>query len=51
MLKMLRGKNMIRICAWCGKTLGEKPPYSDKSKTHGACDSCTKRILKEEIRK
>ncbi len=33
-------------CAWCGKDLGEKPPYGgrdgkyDKMVTHGMCDDC-----------
>jgi len=28
---------MIIKCAWCGKYLGEKPPYEDKSVTHSIC--------------
>lgn len=31
---------MIRLCAWCGKTIGEKPPYEDKGVTHGMCPEC-----------
>lgn len=31
---------MIRICSYCGKYLGKKPPLKDKSETHGICDSC-----------
>lgn len=28
------------VCAWCQRTLGFKPPYEDKSITHGICDKC-----------
>ena len=31
---------MIIQCAWCGKYMGEKPPYEDKSVTHTICDEC-----------
>ncbi|MDD4984670.1 MAG: ArdC-like ssDNA-binding domain-containing protein [Dehalococcoidales bacterium] len=31
---------MIIKCAWCGKCMGEKPPYEDKSITHTICDEC-----------
>jgi len=43
------------VCAWCGKKLGEKPPYEDKEVTHGMCQNCydkerrkRKRLKKEE---
>ncbi len=32
------------ICSWCGKNLGEKPPYKDKSTTHGICKKCAKKM-------
>ncbi len=28
------------VCAWCGRKLGEKPPYEDKGVTHGMCQDC-----------
>jgi len=28
------------ICAWCGKDMGEQPPYDDKRVSHGICESC-----------
>ena len=31
---------MIIKCAWCGKYMGEKEPYEDKSVTHGICPEC-----------
>ncbi|MDP3879982.1 MAG: hypothetical protein Q8Q07_06745 [Dehalococcoidales bacterium] len=31
---------LIIKCAWCGKYLGEKEPYEDKSVTHGICPEC-----------
>jgi hypothetical protein len=31
---------MIIRCAWCGKYMGEKPPYEDKSVTHSICPEC-----------
>ncbi len=31
---------LVIICAWCGKCMGEKEPYEDKSITHGICPSC-----------
>jgi hypothetical protein len=34
---------MKRICAWCGKYLGEKPGL-DRVVTHGICDECAKEM-------
>lgn len=40
---------MKRVCAWCGKDMGEKPPYGgpggkfDKEVTHGMCDECSEK--------
>jgi len=31
---------MIIKCAWCGKYMGEKPPYEDKGITHSICPEC-----------
>lgn len=31
---------MIRVCMVCDKIFGEKPPYEDRSYTHGICDEC-----------
>ena len=28
------------MCAWCGRSLGEKPPYSDTRISHGICRDC-----------
>ena len=38
---------MIRICAWCGKILGEKEPLEDRSETHGMCDGCLEKLKAE----
>jgi|GEM_PF-4672443 len=31
---------LVIKCAWCGKYLGEKEPFEDKSVTHGICPEC-----------
>jgi len=31
------------VCAWCGKDMGEKPPYEDESITHTICPDCLKK--------
>lgn len=31
---------MIVRCAWCGNTISEKEPLSDRSVTDGICDGC-----------
>ena len=36
------------VCAWCGKKLGEKEPYDDKSVTHGICQKCKAKMEAEE---
>jgi hypothetical protein len=38
---------MIRQCAWCLLMLGESPPYSDKSVTHGMCEKCSDKMMRE----
>lgn len=44
---------MIRVCSNCEKegkpaVLGEKPPFEDRSLTHGICD-VHKRVVLDEI--
>ena len=34
---------MRRVCAWCKKDMGEKPPLEDKSITHGICPECLRK--------
>ena len=36
---------MIIKCAYCGESMGEKPPYRDKEITHGMCSGCLKKEL------
>jgi hypothetical protein len=31
---------MIVKCAWCKHEMGIKPPYEDRSETHGICKPC-----------
>ena len=38
---------MRRICAWCGKVLGEKEPFNDNSTTHSICKDCLAKANKE----
>lgn len=35
-------------CAWCGKPMGEKPPYEDKSVTHSICPECEAKYFPEK---
>ncbi len=35
---------MIRVCAWCGKHLGEVP---GGGVTHGICERCERKVTKE----
>lgn len=35
---------VIRICAWCGASLGEAPPWEDQTVSHGICDRCAARV-------
>lgn len=39
------------VCGWCGKKIGEKPPYKDKSVTTGICDECAQKMLEEDNKK
>jgi len=36
-----------RICAWCGKDMGDKPPYENDGVTHTICQKCYKEIRRE----
>ena len=38
---------MLIVCAWCQKSLGEKPPYKDIS-THGICPECKEKHFPEK---
>jgi hypothetical protein len=40
--------NLDVKCAWCKKTLGRKPPYQDRSVSHGICAAC-ERVQRAEI--
>lgn len=43
--------HMKIVCAWCGKEIGEKPPYEDKSVTHGICDICVTKFFPHQAEK
>lgn len=32
------------VCAWCDKIIGYKPPYRDKSTSHGMCKDCKRKL-------
>jgi len=32
------------VCSWCGKDMGEKPPYEDKGITHTICPECYEKV-------
>ncbi|KKN75172.1 hypothetical protein LCGC14_0383310 [marine sediment metagenome] len=36
------------VCAWCDKSMGEKPPLSDTRTTHGICDQCIRDCVMED---
>lgn len=38
---------MTIICSWCGKFLGQKEPLWDIRVSHGVCDDCGKKWMKE----
>ena len=38
---------MIRVCAWCKKVLGEKGKDEDKRITHGVCKKCAEKLLED----
>lgn len=37
---------MKKICAWCGKDMGDIPPYEDEGVTHTMCEECYKKWRK-----
>lgn len=38
---------MIRQCATCLVLMGEKAPLADKSITHGMCEECLEKMMKD----
>jgi len=38
-----------RICAWCGKDMGEKEPLEDQSATYGCCPECMAAVMGESL--
>ena len=38
---------LIRICAWCGSSLGEPIPSEYEGITHGICGECAERVRAE----
>lgn len=36
------------VCAWCGKDMGEKPPYEDTDSTHAICPKCYRKVRGKE---
>jgi len=39
---------MKRVCAWCGKLLGESKGGPEGDVSHGICDDCLKKTLAGE---
>jgi hypothetical protein len=40
---------MLVACAWCAKSLGEKPPLEDTRTSHGICPECLARLKADTI--
>lgn len=40
---------MKAICAWCSKSLGHRPPLSNRDTTHGICVACRHRFFAQYI--
>jgi len=36
---------MTRCCSWCGRNMGQKTPFSDRSVTHGICLACSAEVI------
>jgi len=36
--------SVTSVCAWCSKVMGEKPPFSVKTISHGICVACEKKM-------
>lgn len=41
---ILVGLRMKKMCAWCGKDMGDIPPYEDDDVTLGICEECYKEV-------
>ena len=45
---------MKRICGWCGKDMGESPdpppPGLEGKATHGICDPCRDKLVRDAAR-
>ena len=41
---------ILVVCAWCKKSMGEKPPLEDKRTSHGICPECAKKWEKQAAR-
>ena len=39
---------VIRVCAWYKKVLGEKGKDEDKRITHGVCKKCAEKLLENK---
>jgi len=35
---------VFHVCAWCGSSMGQVPPYEDPQVTHGICSRCAERV-------
>ena len=38
---------MVAACAYCKSFIALREPFDDPSVTHGACDPCIERMLRE----
>lgn len=36
------------ICAWCRKDMGEKEPLEEKIISHGMCEDCRRKVMREK---
>jgi hypothetical protein len=36
---------MTRICAWCGRQLGDGEPCLEREVTHGLCEQCRQKYF------
>jgi DNA-directed RNA polymerase subunit RPC12/RpoP len=41
---------MIRICAWCGKDLGENDAEPKEAISHGMCEDCRDKVVSERTK-
>ncbi len=42
---------MKRVCAWCGKDMGEEKPIENTEITHGICRECMAELESERCLK